>query len=63
MTADNFTIFSYVQKLHCFEIRIFLHVKICAQISLDRMNDRGMAKNLILLRVLINLLLETSELD
>lgn len=34
-----------------------------SQISLDRMNDRGMAKNLILLRVLINLLLETSELD
>lgn len=30
MTAGNFTVFTYAPKLGCFEIRIFLPVKIYA---------------------------------
>lgn len=46
-------------KLGCF----FILKSALPQISLDRMNDREWQKHLTILRVLRNLLLETSELQ
>lgn len=46
-------------KLGCF----FILKPALPQISLDRMNDREWQKHLTILRVLRNLLLETSELQ
>lgn len=65
MTAGNFAILNSLtlKNFVVLKLRYFFMLKsVLSQISLDRMNDRKRQKTLIILGVLINLLLGTSEL-